>query len=79
VEANRKKNDVVFIPVGCTELHGLHLPRAAVRWNPHGWRGHPSVFKTRKRAGSQQTVLGCQAFAGRPYLTTGTDYTGDNF
>jgi len=22
VEANRKRNDVVFIPVGCTELHG---------------------------------------------------------
>lgn len=29
VEANRKKNDVVFIPVGCTELHGRHLPSAA--------------------------------------------------
>ena len=26
---NRKKNDVVFIPVGCTELHGQHLPSAA--------------------------------------------------
>ncbi len=24
VEANRKKNDIVFIPVGCTELHGQH-------------------------------------------------------
>ena len=29
VEDNRKKNDVVFIPVGCTELHGQHLPTAA--------------------------------------------------
>ncbi len=29
VEANRKKNDIVFIPVGCTELHGRHLPSAA--------------------------------------------------
>jgi creatinine amidohydrolase/Fe(II)-dependent formamide hydrolase-like protein len=29
VEANRRKNDVVFIPVGCTELHGQHLPSAA--------------------------------------------------
>ena len=29
VEQNRKKNDVVFIPVGCTELHGQHLPSAA--------------------------------------------------
>jgi creatinine amidohydrolase/Fe(II)-dependent formamide hydrolase-like protein len=29
VEENRKKNDVVFIPVGCTELHGRHLPSAA--------------------------------------------------
>ncbi|NIM06018.1 MAG: creatininase family protein [Armatimonadetes bacterium] len=24
VEANRKKNDIVFIPVGCSELHGQH-------------------------------------------------------
>jgi len=24
VEANRRKNDIVFIPVGCTELHGRH-------------------------------------------------------
>jgi creatinine amidohydrolase len=24
VEANRRKNDLVFIPVGCTELHGQH-------------------------------------------------------
>jgi creatinine amidohydrolase len=29
VEANRKKNDLVFIPVGSTELHGQHLPSAA--------------------------------------------------
>jgi creatinine amidohydrolase/Fe(II)-dependent formamide hydrolase-like protein len=29
VEANRKRNDIVFIPVGCTELHGRHLPSAA--------------------------------------------------
>ncbi len=29
VEENRKKNDIVFIPVGCTELHGRHLPSAA--------------------------------------------------
>ncbi len=29
VEANRKKNDIVFIPVGCTELHGRHLPSAS--------------------------------------------------
>jgi len=27
--ANRKKNDVVFIPVGCSELHGDHLPSAS--------------------------------------------------
>ena len=25
---DRHKNDVVFIPVGCTELHGQHLPSA---------------------------------------------------
>ncbi len=29
VEENRKKDDIVFIPVGCTELHGRHLPSAA--------------------------------------------------
>ncbi len=29
VEANRKKNDIVFIPVGCSENHGRHMPSAA--------------------------------------------------
>jgi creatinine amidohydrolase/Fe(II)-dependent formamide hydrolase-like protein len=29
VEENRRKNDIVFIPVGCTELHGRHLPSAS--------------------------------------------------
>jgi creatinine amidohydrolase/Fe(II)-dependent formamide hydrolase-like protein len=29
VEENRKKNDIIFIPVGCTELHGRHLPSAS--------------------------------------------------
>jgi len=29
VEENRRKNDVVLIPVGCTELHGAHLPSAS--------------------------------------------------
>ncbi len=29
VEENRRKNDIVFIPVGCTELHGQHLPSAS--------------------------------------------------
>lgn len=29
VEENRRKNDLVFIPVGCTELHGAHLPSAS--------------------------------------------------
>ena len=24
----RNKNDIVFIPIGCTENHGLHLPSA---------------------------------------------------
>lgn len=28
VEANRKKNDIVLIPVGCTELHGQHTVSA---------------------------------------------------
>ena len=28
VEANRKKNDIVFIPVGCSELHGQHTVSA---------------------------------------------------
>ncbi len=26
VEENRRKNDIVFIPVGCTENHGRHMP-----------------------------------------------------
>ena len=29
VEANRRKNDIVLIPIGCTELHGAHLPSAS--------------------------------------------------
>jgi creatinine amidohydrolase/Fe(II)-dependent formamide hydrolase-like protein len=29
VEENRKKNDIVFVPIGCTELHGAHLPSAS--------------------------------------------------
>jgi creatinine amidohydrolase len=29
VEANRRKNDIVFVPIGCTELHGRHLPSAS--------------------------------------------------
>ena len=28
VVENRRKNDIVLIPVGCTELHGAHLPSA---------------------------------------------------
>jgi len=29
VEQNRKKNDIVLIPVGSTELHGQHMPSAS--------------------------------------------------
>jgi creatinine amidohydrolase/Fe(II)-dependent formamide hydrolase-like protein len=29
VEENRRRNDIVFVPVGCTELHGRHLPSAS--------------------------------------------------
>ncbi len=29
VEANRRKNDIVLIPVGCTENHGQHMVSAA--------------------------------------------------
>ena len=25
---NRKKNDILFIPIGCTELHGMHTVTA---------------------------------------------------
>lgn len=28
LEVNRRKNDIVFIPVGCTELHGRHTVSA---------------------------------------------------
>ena len=26
--AQRRKNDIVFLPIGCTENHGMHLPSA---------------------------------------------------
>jgi creatinine amidohydrolase len=29
VVENRRKNDIAFIPIGCTELHGSHLPSAS--------------------------------------------------
>ena len=29
VEENRRRNDIVFVPIGCTELHGRHLPSAS--------------------------------------------------
>ena len=29
VVENRRKNDIVLIPIGCTENHGMHLPSAA--------------------------------------------------
>jgi creatinine amidohydrolase len=29
VEENRRKNDIVFVPIGCTELHGAHLASAS--------------------------------------------------
>jgi creatinine amidohydrolase/Fe(II)-dependent formamide hydrolase-like protein len=29
VEENRRKNDIVFVPIGCSELHGAHLPSAS--------------------------------------------------
>ena len=28
VVENRKKNDILFIPIGCTELHGIHTVTA---------------------------------------------------
>ena len=29
VVANRRKNDIIFMPIGCSELHGAHLPTAS--------------------------------------------------
>src|SRR3974377_511445 len=29
VEANRRKNDIVLVPVGCTQNHGKHMVSAA--------------------------------------------------
>ena len=29
VEENRRKNDIVFVPIGCSELHGAHLASAS--------------------------------------------------
>ncbi|MFN8457230.1 MAG: creatininase family protein [Anaerolineae bacterium] len=28
VVEERRKNDILFLPIGCTENHGLHLPTA---------------------------------------------------
>jgi 3-dehydro-scyllo-inosose hydrolase len=40
VEENRRKNDIVFIPIGCTELHGRHLPSASdTLYVSQIWRG----------------------------------------
>lgn len=29
VVENRRKNDIIFMPIGCSELHGAHLPTAS--------------------------------------------------
>ncbi len=52
VEANRKKNDIVFIPVGCTELHGQHLP-SAIRHplRQPDLRGRAALHRQARRAG----------------------------
>ena len=37
VEKNRRKNDIILVPVGCTENHGQHMVSAAdtlsTKWN----------------------------------------------
>ncbi len=66
VEANRKKNDVVFIPVGCTELHGQHLPSAAdtlyVSAICEGVRRY-----TAKRGAAVNLALPPLMYGGHPY------------
>jgi len=66
VEQNRKKNDVVFIPVGCTELHGRHLPSAAdtlyVSAICEGVRRH-----TAERGAPVNLALPPLMYGGHPY------------
>ena len=66
VEENRKKNDVVFIPVGCTELHGRHLPSAAdtlyVSAICEGVRRY-----TAKRGAAVNLALPPLMYGGHPY------------
>jgi creatinine amidohydrolase len=66
VEANRRKNDLVFIPVGCTELHGRHTISAMdtlfVSAIVEGVRRY-----TEKRGAPANLALPPLMYGGHPY------------
>ncbi len=67
VEENRRKNDLVLIPVGCTELHGAHLPSASdtlfVSMICEGVRR----FTEKNRNGHVNLALPPLNYGGHPY------------
>src|SRR5512146_696269 len=66
VEANRRKNDIVLIPVGCTENHGRHMVSAAdtlyVSMICEGVRRY-----TAKRGAPVSLALPPLMYGGHPY------------
>jgi creatinine amidohydrolase/Fe(II)-dependent formamide hydrolase-like protein len=66
VEANRRKNDIVLIPVGCTENHGQHMVSAAdtlyVSMICEGVRRY-----TEKRGAPVNLALPPLMYGGHPY------------
>ena len=66
VEANRRKNDIVLIPVGCTENHGQHMVSAAdtlyVSMICEGVRRY-----TAKRGAPVNLALPPLMYGGHPY------------
>ncbi len=66
VEANRRKNDIVLIPVGCTELHGRHTISAMdtlfVSAIVEGVRRH-----TERRGAPVNLALPPLMYGGHPY------------
>jgi len=70
VEANRRKNDIVFIPVGCTENHGQHLVSATdtlyVSQIVEGVRRY-----TAKRGAPVNLALPPLMYGGHPYHHVG--------
>jgi creatinine amidohydrolase/Fe(II)-dependent formamide hydrolase-like protein len=66
VEANRRKNDIVLIPVGCTELHGQHTVSAMdTLFVSHICEGVRRY--TAKHGGAVNLALPPLNYGGHPY------------